>query len=116
MLLSAGGKPSLFLSSIYRTLANHGHLALVTFQDFNASVVGEITPKAVQANLDHFGAPDNFQNATFISGDWGNLTQECSGIETDRFDLILTADTIYNTDYFQKLYEYIRANLSKEGV
>ena len=36
------------------------------------------------------------QKARFISGDWEALAAQCSGSESDRYDVILMADTIYN--------------------
>ncbi|CAI2373600.1 unnamed protein product [Moneuplotes crassus] len=90
--------------------------AQVTFQDFNKNVISDITPLCVNANLETWQSSSSNKKAHYIYGDWEELTKECSGEEIDRYDLILTADTVYNKSYYQKLYEYIRINLKESGT
>jgi len=85
--------------------------ANVTFQDFNLNVINEITPQVVKANLYLWGTTVVGKDR-YISGDWDDLSQDVSG----RYHIIVTADTVYNIEYYPKLYKYIRASLKEDGV
>ncbi|XP_070577866.1 histidine protein methyltransferase 1 homolog [Ptychodera flava] len=94
------------------------HGAEVFLQDYNEEVITEITMPNVVLNL---GAESDKVNSKcrFFSGDWtlfeemmvNRLTQD-----DDKFDIILTSETIYNTDSNHGLYSVIKSLLKHTGV
>ena len=73
----------------------------MTFQDFNKNVINDITPLWVEANLKLWKSAFSAEKATYISGDWEDLTKAASENEEERYDIILTADTVYNTGKYE---------------
>eukprot|EP00003_Mantamonas_plastica_P020119 TRINITY_DN3253_c0_g1_i1.p1 TRINITY_DN3253_c0_g1~~TRINITY_DN3253_c0_g1_i1.p1 ORF type:complete len:151 (+),score=42.44 TRINITY_DN3253_c0_g1_i1:347-799(+) len=49
----------------------------------------------------------------FYSGSWESLDQL---LGDRKFDVILTAETVYSVDSFQKLYDVIQHHLANDGV
>eukprot|EP00826_Nyctotherus_ovalis_P059782 TRINITY_DN8344_c0_g4_i1.p1 TRINITY_DN8344_c0_g4~~TRINITY_DN8344_c0_g4_i1.p1 ORF type:complete len:259 (-),score=64.05 TRINITY_DN8344_c0_g4_i1:125-880(-) len=87
--------------------------AQVVFQDFNAEVLEEATLPCVLHNIASNGLNKDevLPNANFVSGDWSELPAKIG----DTFDLILTSETIYNTEYYESLHSALEKMLKKEG-
>ena len=80
-------------------------------QDYNKEVLDDITIKYIQNIEDSLKI--NLKrdiNYHFVSGDWKDMSFK------QRFDLIFTADTLYNVDYYERLHDVIVNSLTKEGV
>ncbi|RYH18013.1 class I SAM-dependent methyltransferase [archaeon] len=60
----------------------------VTFTDLNADVLERVTWPNIFKNC-----PSNSNHAACIAGDWRNVSSE---LERDRFDLIVSAETLYS--------------------
>jgi 2-polyprenyl-3-methyl-5-hydroxy-6-metoxy-1,4-benzoquinol methylase len=82
--------------------------AHVDLQDYNEEVVSEVTMMNVIANLK--GA-DNYPR--FFCGDWGSLT---SVTGAGCYDIVLTAETIYDANTVPRLVTCIHDLLKPEGV
>lgn len=52
---------------------------------------------------------------TFVSGDWDDFTQN-SLAYGHKFDVILTSETIYNENYYDKLLKCFDSVLADDGV
>ncbi|CAN0209859.1 unnamed protein product [Ascophyllum nodosum] len=84
----------------------------VCFSDFNSEVIEQVTVPNVRLNV-----PDRFWDlAEYYSGDWNSLSPLLD--ERDgggRFDLILTAETLYTTAVADKIIEMILRHLGRDG-
>lgn len=129
------------LPAIYCAL----HGAHITVQDYNEEVVNFITIPNVAVNLynsttekdatsiDVHPSQTLASRATFYSGDWAAVNelllnqQKCESNEgeniTDdandegqKFDLILTSETIYNPSCNKKLLDLMTAHLKQDGI
>ncbi|KAK5575932.1 hypothetical protein RB653_007067 [Dictyostelium firmibasis] len=78
----------------------------VTFQDYNVEVIYNLTQPNVLIN----GGDVN--KAKYISGDWKFVDQL---LDNEKFDIILTSDTLYNVGSFKKLYNLISNHLESNG-
>ena len=79
----------------------------MVFQDFNKEVLQGVTHPCVAKNI-HSSAPP-FQGgghglARFLSGDWGGCS---TFLDKHQFDLILTAETIYEPKSVPDLLELL---------
>ncbi|XP_072198970.1 histidine protein methyltransferase 1 homolog [Excalfactoria chinensis] len=121
-------------------VALKGNAAEVHFQDYNSTVIEEITMPNVVANCISGGneadskedrknvkppskrrkelepLPDGLTRCRFFSGGWSEVSQllldskPCS-----KYDLILTSETIYNPDYYGALHDTLAQLLAKDG-
>jgi SAM-dependent methyltransferase len=83
--------------------------ATVHFQDYNDEVIKFLTMPNVLIN----DANNNIlSRASFFSGDWYHLEQFLSN---QRYDLILTSDTLYSSQSHNKLYSFIKNLLKPDG-
>ncbi|EGG23865.1 peptidase M20 family protein [Cavenderia fasciculata] len=80
--------------------------SIVTCQDYNEEVIKTLTQPNTILN-------DIQNNVTFISGDWKHVNQL---LGKEKFDLILTSDTIYSVQSFQKLHDLIVDHLTDDGL
>lgn len=98
----------------------------VLFQDYNQEVLDRITKtyvddiksnntylnKQYEINEDYF----------FIDGDWSkmkdqiNNKKEYNNIRNKKFDLILSADTLYNVEYYDVFHNTIKDFIQEDGV
>lgn len=90
---------------IYMLLKN----SKVVFQDFNKEVLENCTLNYIQ-NLSQKYNYDLKDKFSFIDGDWSNFNYK------NKFDLILSADTLYSVSNYDKIYEILRNYLNKNGV
>ena len=84
----------------------------VTFQDYNAEVVRSLTIPNYVANILNKSDKDCFPS--FYSGSW-NSFKNASSKHKRQYDLIITSETIYNTEHYSTLLEVFDAYLSPEG-
>lgn len=57
--------------------------------------------------------PDDFQKCAFYSGDWDSFKDLT--LSDDKYDIILTSETIYNPDNYVKLLNLFKARLHSDG-
>jgi SAM-dependent methyltransferase len=102
--------------------------AKVMFQDFNLEVLDKITKSYIEQIKQKYSV-DLFPNASFASGDWKDFTSkleagdfECSSDDTknvlsvNKFDIIVSADTIYNINNYESFYSILKQKLNKPGI
>ncbi|NWY70289.1 MET18 methyltransferase, partial [Erithacus rubecula] len=111
--------------------------ARVHFQDYNSTVIDEITLPNVVANCTSAGrrkdrkaskppskrprkaegSPDVLNRCRFFSGEWSQVSQLLlnSNKPCSKYDLILTSETIYNPDYYSALHDTLAQLLDRNG-
>ncbi|NXK10393.1 MET18 methyltransferase, partial [Herpetotheres cachinnans] len=122
-------------------VALRGKAEKVHFQDYNSTVIDEITLPNVVANCINKGSrigsrdnrktskpplkrpkkaeclPDMLTKCRFFSGGWSEVSQLLlSGNKpVSKYDIILTSETIYNPDYYSALHDTLAQLLDKNG-
>ncbi|KAM8975990.1 histidine protein methyltransferase 1 homolog [Pelodytes ibericus] len=108
----------------------------VHFQDYNNTVIGEITIPNVLVNCDEDNInecikeepsekmqrksesePGLLSKCRFFSGEWTHFLQLMQN-ETppQKYDIILTSETIYNPTYYNALHDVFQHLLAKNGT
>ncbi|NXY14294.1 MET18 methyltransferase, partial [Atrichornis clamosus] len=121
--------------------ALRGKAERVHFQDYNSTVIDEITLPNVVANCikqgsrmgsgkgrkaskppskrpkKTEGSPDVLNKCRFFSGEWSQVSQLLlsSNKSFSKYDIILTSETIYNPDYYSALHDTLAQLLDKNG-
>lgn len=82
-------------------------------QDYNAAVLTEVTMPTFQLN----GLWPQVESGRvrFVSGDWSCVSAMLR-TGNSGMDLILSAETIYNSESAKRLWQLVRENLSARGV
>lgn len=109
----------------------------VCLQDYNSEVVENFTIPTIQKNLcemyrtggnsnndrissnsgcSQTGSNDCLEKFEFISGDWGNISEQFKRDNHDRFDLILSSETIYNMKYYNKIRDFLHEHMASDGI
>lgn len=57
--------------------------------------------------------PEYFSRCSFYSGDWDSFRDLTTNDE--KYDIILTSETIYNPDYYTKLLNFFKSRLTDTG-
>ncbi|XP_053805929.1 histidine protein methyltransferase 1 homolog [Vidua chalybeata] len=118
-------------------VALQGEAARVHFQDYNSTVIDEITLPNVVANCVNEGSgkdrkaskppskrprkaessPDMLNRCRFFSGEWSQVSQLLlnSNKSCLKYDIILTSETIYNPDYYSALHDTLAQLLDRNG-
>ncbi|NWR29436.1 MET18 methyltransferase, partial [Tachuris rubrigastra] len=119
-------------------VALKGKAERVHFQDYNSTVIEEITLPNVVANCVNEGtsrkdrkaskphakrpkkaegSPDVLTKCRFFSGGWSEVSQLLlsSNKPFSKYDIILTSETIYNPDYYGALHNTLAQLLHKNG-
>ncbi|NXX56090.1 MET18 methyltransferase, partial [Scopus umbretta] len=122
-------------------VALRGRAEKVHFQDYNSTVIDEITVPNVAANCINEGSrvgsgadrktskppskrpkkaessPDVLPKCRFFSGEWSEVSQLLLGSSKPfaKYDVILTSETIYNPDYYSALHDTLAQLLDKNG-
>ncbi|NXD93368.1 MET18 methyltransferase, partial [Chaetorhynchus papuensis] len=122
-------------------VALRGKANRVHFQDYNSTVIDEITLPNVVANCINEGrrmgngkdrkaskppskrarkaegSPDVLNRCRFFSGEWSQVSQLLlsSNKHFSKYDIILTSETIYNPDYYSALHDTLSELLHKKG-
>ncbi|ALC38605.1 CG17219 [Drosophila busckii] len=95
------------------------NMAKVHFQDYNKDVLEQITIPNVLLNLDETLSDDEKMKlleteTRFYAGDWSYFAKLTEDVE--KYDIILSAETIYNVDNQQKLLDTLSKRLKANGV
>ncbi|NXS86896.1 MET18 methyltransferase, partial [Erpornis zantholeuca] len=122
-------------------VALRGKADRVHFQDYNSTVIDEITLPNVVANCINEGrrmgggkdrkasklpskrpkkaegSLDVLNRCRFFSGEWSQVSQLLlsSNKPFSKYDIILTSETIYNPDYYSALHNTLAQLLDKNG-
>ncbi|NWI93157.1 MET18 methyltransferase, partial [Pitta sordida] len=119
-------------------VALRGKADKVHFQDYNSTVIDEITLPNVVANCTNQvrsgedkkaskppakrpkkaeDSPDGLNKCRFFSGEWSEVSQLLlsSNKPFSKYDIILTSETIYNPDYYSALHDTLAQLLDKNG-
>ncbi|NXF44963.1 MET18 methyltransferase, partial [Oceanites oceanicus] len=121
-------------------VALRGKAEKVHFQDYNSTVIDEITLPNAVANCINGGnrvgsrnnrktskppskrprkaecSPDALAKCRFFSGEWSEVSQLLlSSKPFSKYDIILTSETIYNPDYYGALHDTLAQLLDKNG-
>ncbi|KAK0175432.1 hypothetical protein PV327_009183 [Microctonus hyperodae] len=91
--------------------------SVVHFQDYNQEVIEMFTiPNVLLNSIDRKLIK---KKAEFYAGDWTEFTQLSANKypnEDEKYDIIFTCETIYNTDNQKKLYQVFKERLKHNGV
>ncbi|EDW11356.1 histidine protein methyltransferase 1 homolog [Drosophila mojavensis] len=91
--------------------------AKVDFQDYNKDVLEKITMPNVLLNFEDTLNDDEkmelLQKCHFYAGDWSYFAELTNNLE--KYDIILSSETIYNIENQQKLLETFRKRLKRDG-
>lgn len=85
--------------------------ATVHFQDYNKEVLDCCTAPSVLLNTPREDWALASTRCQFFCGDWSGLLS----MTLDRYDAILTAETIYDPQNHQCLYDVMKATLKSDG-
>ncbi|EDW03736.1 histidine protein methyltransferase 1 homolog [Drosophila grimshawi] len=91
----------------------------VDFQDYNKDVLEKITMPNVMLNFANALTDDQKlerlqMESKFYAGDWSHFAQLTENDE--KYDLILTSETIYNVENQQKLLDTFSKRLKADGI
>ena len=85
-------------------------------QDYNSEVIESFTIPTVCATLqENQGVNRNGRKIDFYSGDWNAVGRYLKDKNSNKFDLILSSETIYNVDYYPKIRDFLHEHLSRDG-
>ena len=92
----------------------------VCFQDYNSEVIESFTLPSVCSSIQHAAdlKPDDGVlegRLNFFSGDWDAVGCFLESEGFPKFDLVLSSETIYNTEYYPKILDFLQAHLSDTG-
>jgi hypothetical protein len=90
--------------------------AKVDFQDYNSEVLLNLTIPNVIVNIEgsDFTSKEDYKKCKFYAGDWDSFVKFA---DADRkYDIILTAETIYNPSSYRKLVKVLKSKLEADGV
>lgn len=95
--------------------------AVVHFQDFNEEVLTLLTIPNVLLNTSCGESCPSITRThyKFLSGDWKSIQMLCElewQQESNKFDVVLTSETIYNPANHNHLYQLIKASLKHTGT
>jgi len=115
------------LPSLYFLLKN----CYVMFQDFNKEILERITYEYVN-QIDKKYETNFAAKSAYIDGDWKDLYERIQANKfnfsgegkesffkdenSKKFDIIISADTLYNTENYEYLHENILKNINNPGV
>ncbi|KAI5644241.1 lysine methyltransferase domain-containing protein [Phthorimaea operculella] len=88
--------------------------ATATFQDYNKEVIECVTIPNVFLNAEEEDRSFDTSQIKFYSGDWGSFNNLLP--DTEMFDVILTSETIYNPENYNKLIDLFLQRLTKTGM
>jgi 2-polyprenyl-3-methyl-5-hydroxy-6-metoxy-1,4-benzoquinol methylase len=85
----------------------------VEFQDYNEEVLQHVTMVNVCLNMNDDEDCAIAEKVTFHSGDWASYAELTK--DDAKFDVILTSETIYNAENYEKLVEVFEKRLTDDG-
>ncbi|XP_058826306.1 histidine protein methyltransferase 1 homolog [Topomyia yanbarensis] len=84
----------------------------LVFQDYNKTVLEKVTVKNYFFNCSEDKENTSRTVARFYSGEWGSFV----GKVQEKFDVILTSETIYNDKNYGTLIDLFKCTLKAKGV
>ncbi|XP_037362417.1 histidine protein methyltransferase 1 homolog [Talpa occidentalis] len=120
-------------SGLLGIIAFRGGAKEIHFQDYNSLVIDEVTLPNVIANsaledVENVNQPEakkckkskiaqDLCQCRFFSGEWSEFCKLVLSSEKlfEKYDLILTSETIYNPDYYDTLHQTFLRLLDKNG-
>lgn len=85
--------------------------SIVTFQDLNKEVLDIITYENIEILMRNNNLKFEENNNFYLAdGDWGSLKFK------DKFDIIVSSDTIYNIENYERFHDVILNSLNIEGI
>ncbi|XP_030383501.1 histidine protein methyltransferase 1 homolog isoform X2 [Scaptodrosophila lebanonensis] len=91
---------------------------IVDFQDYNKDVLEQITLPNVLLNLEQTTNAEKLKQlktqTNFYAGDWAHFAELTDKME--KYNIILTSETIYNIENQQKLLDTLKKRLALGGV
>ena len=91
-------------------MMTHESITEVILTDFNEDVLETVSWPHAILNL----PPEKLERIKCIAGDWLAASMTADLLQGQTFDLILSAETLYNSDCCQKLYQMIEQHLDPE--
>merc|ERR1712070_557812 len=95
------------------------------FQDFNKEVLDKITRSYIE-ELEENNQIELSNNYALMDGDWNTFSENLKNgnyisnnktpYENGKFDIMLLADTLYNIDCYEKIYNIVDNHLNNPGV
>ncbi|KAK2706530.1 hypothetical protein QYM36_016531 [Artemia franciscana] len=82
----------------------------IYFQDYNIDVLQLWTVPNVKLNM-----PSSLNKCRYFSGSWKDFSERMCE-EKQKFDVILTSETIYNPSYYGSLVDCIKNTMKEDGV
>lgn len=76
-------------------------------------MIEKFTIPNVVLSCDEREKPEEFSKCAFYSGDWDSFKDLTA--EDDKYDIIMTSETIYNPENYLKLLNFFKSRLSPEG-
>lgn len=102
--------------------------SLVLYQDFNSEVLDKIICGYVNQIFKNYNI-DLSNNVGFINGDWKEFIPKLSNgdfytkspelkniLSSCKYDIIISADTLYNIENYESFYEIIKNKLNNPGI
>ncbi|GAB6020526.1 Histidine protein methyltransferase 1, variant 2 [Chamberlinius hualienensis] len=89
--------------------------ASVHFQDYNEEVLCMTTIPNVFINS-KFYPKINPHSCRYFSGDWSSFAALISEDQNNKYDYILSSETIYNPNNYDSLHSVIKSNLKTTGT
>ena len=95
--------------------AEHDIEVALYLQDFNQEIIEEITYENVKKFLGTLNRNSKLKlSIQFVYGDWRDLYEQ-DVLPADYFNLILTSETIYNSENYKYLLDLFRKCMVKES-
>lgn len=94
-------------------LASHLPAATFYLQDFNEDVIRYFTAANVLLN-NQMSSSELNSRYIYLSGDWSDVNRDISAMNV-KFDLIISSETLYNSENYPKFVALIESSLSTEG-
>lgn len=79
----------------------------------NEDVLETFTIPNVILSIEERGIPEDFSKCEFYSGDWESFNWLTANQE--KFDVILTSETIYSPENYRKLIDFFKSRLASGG-
>jgi hypothetical protein len=97
----------------------------VMFQDYNQEILDNITLSYINQIKTNYNV-DLSGNVALMNGDWKDFTQRINELDfkcdnkdnfsQGEFDMIVSADTIYNIENYESFYSVIKNHLKNPGI
>lgn len=83
------------------------------FKSQNDDVLEKFTIPNVILNAEEREKPEDFAKCSFYSGDWSSFEKLTAA--DDKYDIVMTSETIYNPENYEKLLNFFKTRLKSDG-